>query len=130
MKKLVSLATACILVAAAGNALAAGSAAAGKAKSGSCAACHGVDGNSGAPNFPRLAGLDAGYIAKQLADFKAGARKDPMMSGMAMPLSKKDMAARRIVNTHEFSRGNEGHDFTEALTDPERLALIEYMKTL
>jgi cytochrome c553 len=92
MKKLVSLATACILVAAAGNVFAAGSAAAGKAKSASCAACHGVDGNSGAPNFPKLAGLDAGYIAKQLADFKAGARKDPMMSGMAMPLSKKDMA--------------------------------------
>lgn len=46
------------------------------------------------------------------------------------PLSKKDMEARRIVNTHEFSRGNEGHDFTEMLTDPERLALIEYMKTL
>lgn len=91
MKKLVSLATACMFVAAAGNAFAAGSAAAGKAKSGSCAACHGVDGNSAAPNFPRLAGLDAGYIAKQLADFKAGARKDPMMSGMAMPLSKKDM---------------------------------------
>ena len=49
---------------------------------------------------------------------------------MTPPLSKKDMAARRIVNAHEFSRGNEGHDFTEALTDPERLALIEYMKTL
>jgi len=46
------------------------------------------------------------------------------------PLSKKDMDARRIVNTHEFSRGNEGHDFTEMLTDQERLALIEYLKTL
>ena len=91
MKKLVSLATACVLVAAAGNAFAAGSAAAGKAKSATCAACHGVDGNSAAPNFPKLAGLDAGYIVKQLSEFKAGTRKDPMMSGMAMPLSKKDM---------------------------------------
>ena len=46
------------------------------------------------------------------------------------PLTQKDMEARRIVNTHEFSRGNEGHDFTEVLSDQERLALIEYMKTL
>ena len=46
------------------------------------------------------------------------------------PLTEKDLEARRIVNTHEFSRGNEGHDFTEVLSDQERLALIEYVKTL
>lgn len=46
------------------------------------------------------------------------------------PLTQKDMEARRIVNTHEFSRGNEGHQFTQMLTDQERLALIEYLKTL
>lgn len=46
------------------------------------------------------------------------------------PLNEKELVARRIVNTHEFSRGNEGHDFTQALTDQERLALIEYLKTL
>ncbi len=40
------------------------------------------------------------------------------------------MAKRRTFNTHEFSRGNEGHDFTEMLTDQERYAIIEYMKTL
>jgi endo-cleaving rubber dioxygenase len=37
---------------------------------------------------------------------------------------------RKIYNTHLFSQGNEGHDFTAVLTDAERRALIEYMKTL
>lgn len=91
MNKLISLAALLAFVGVAGNALAAGNAAAGKAKSAMCAACHGVDGNSAAPNFPKLAGQDAGYIAKQLADFKSGARKDPIMSGMAAGLSSRDM---------------------------------------
>jgi len=64
---------------------------AGKAKAGMCAACHGADGNGGAdPLWPKLASQDADYIAKQLADFKSGARKDPIMSGMAAPLSAAD----------------------------------------
>lgn len=92
MKKLISLAALLALMGAAGTAMAAGNAAAGKARSAVCAGCHGVDGNSAAPNFPKLAGLDAQYIAKQLADFKSGARKDPIMSGMAAALSKKDMS--------------------------------------
>jgi cytochrome c553 len=75
---------------AAGNVMAADSAA-GKTKSAVCAACHGVDGNSAAPNFPKLAGQDARYLAKQLADFKSGARKDPSMVGMVAGLSRKDM---------------------------------------
>jgi cytochrome c553 len=91
MKKLISLAVLLAFVGAAGNVLAAGSAAAGKSKSGTCAGCHGVDGNSAAPNFPKIAGQDAQYIAKQLADFKSGARKDPLMTGMVAGLSKKDM---------------------------------------
>jgi cytochrome c553 len=71
---------------------AAGNAADGKTKSASCAACHGVDGNSMVPTFPKLAGQHASYIAKQLADFKSGDRKDPTMNGMAAPLSEQDMA--------------------------------------
>lgn len=70
---------------------AAGNAAAGKAKSAVCAACHGADGNSAAPNFPKLAGMDAAYIAKQLADFKSGTRKDALMAPMVAGLSKQDM---------------------------------------
>jgi cytochrome c553 len=69
-----------------------GNVAAGQAKAAVCAGCHGVDGNGGAdPLWPKLAGQDAEYIAKQLADFKSGARKDPLMAGMVANLSKTDM---------------------------------------
>lgn len=69
---------------------AAGTAQAGKALAGRCAGCHGADGNSAAPTFPKLAGQHADYIAKQLADFNSGARKDPVMSSQATGLSKSD----------------------------------------
>lgn len=66
---------------------------AGKAKSAVCAGCHGADGNGGAdPTWPKLAGQDASYLAKQLKDFKSGARKDPIMAGMVAGLSNADMA--------------------------------------
>jgi cytochrome c553 len=71
---------------------AAGDAEAGKAKAVTCTACHGTDGNSAAPNFPKLAGQHASYTAKQLADFKAGGRTDATMNAMAAPLSEQDMA--------------------------------------
>ncbi len=70
---------------------AAGDAAAGKAKSAVCAACHGADGNSTNPLWPNLAGQHAPYMVKQLKDFKSGARKDPVMAPMAAPLSEQDM---------------------------------------
>ena len=70
----------------------------GKTKSAMCAACHGVDGNSLVPMYPSLAGQSASYIAKQLADFKAGVtsggktgRVDPVMGGMTMALNEQDM---------------------------------------
>jgi cytochrome c553 len=91
MKKLISLVVLMAFAGAAGSVAAAGNAAAGKTKSAACAGCHGVDGNSAAPNFPKIAGQDGQYIAKQLADFKSGARKDPLMVGMVAGLSRKDM---------------------------------------
>lgn len=91
MKMWTMFVTLALLASATIQAQAAGNAAAGKAKAAVCAACHGADGNSAAPNFPKLAGLDAAYIAKQLADFKSGARKDPLMAPMVAGLSKKDM---------------------------------------
>lgn len=91
MKKLISLVVLMAFAGAAGSVGAAGNAVAGKNKSALCAGCHGADGNSAAPNFPKLAGQDAQYTAKQLADFKSGARKDPTMVGMVAGLSRKDM---------------------------------------
>ena len=74
-----------------GVSVAAGNASDGKAKSVSCGACHGTDGNSPNPAWPKLAGQGAAYIAKQLADFKANKRNDPLMSSQAAALSSQDM---------------------------------------
>ena len=72
---------------------AAGNAAAGeKIVTGVCAACHGADGNSVITTNPKLAQQHPEYIAKQLANFKSGERKNAIMSGMAAALSPEDMA--------------------------------------
>ncbi len=73
------------------HAIAAGDANQGKAKSVTCVACHGVDGNSMVANFPKIAGQGESYLFKQLQDFKSGARKDATMAGMVAPLSAQDM---------------------------------------
>lgn len=56
-----------------------------------CAACHAADGNSAAAANPKLAGLNAEYIHKQLTDYKSGARKNPVMSGIVSSLSPQDL---------------------------------------
>lgn len=56
-----------------------------------CAACHGADGNSPTPVNPNLAGMPAEYITLQLVHFKTGVRANPVMLGMATPLSPEDM---------------------------------------
>ncbi len=81
-----------VLVLTASAAQAAGDAAAGKGKSATCAACHGADGNSVNPIWPKLAGQHPDYLYKQIMDFKAGARSDPSMTAMAAPLSEQDAA--------------------------------------
>jgi len=64
---------------------------AGEAKAATCVACHGQGGNATVTLYPKLAGQSAEYIVKQLTEFKNGTRKDPVMSGMAAPLSEQDM---------------------------------------
>ena len=56
-----------------------------------CAACHGVDGNSGAPANPKLAQQHPDYLVKQLQEFKSGKRPNPIMQPMAAQLSEADM---------------------------------------
>jgi cytochrome c553 len=91
MKKLLLIASVAAL-AAMGTAQAAGDATAGKNKSATCAGCHGMDGNSANPAWPKLAGQHPQYIAKQLANFKADERVDPVMGPQAKGLSEQDMA--------------------------------------
>jgi len=76
----------------AGTAQAGGSPEAGQAKAATCAACHGIDGNSQNPEWPSIAGQHESYIIKALRSFKNGGRQNVLMSGMAMPLSDEDMA--------------------------------------
>ena len=56
-----------------------------------CAACHTSDGSRGSPANPIIQGQHPEYLAKQLAEFKAGKRTSPVMQGMAAPLSDADM---------------------------------------
>lgn len=78
----------------------AGDAAAGKALATACGACHGADGNSAAPTFPKLAGQGEKYLLKQMLDMKAGETKEPKylsprvvpeMSGQLANLSRVDL---------------------------------------
>jgi cytochrome c553 len=58
----------------------------------SCAACHGVDGNTPVtPDTPKLAGQHADYIVKSLQGYKSGTRKNPVMAPMGANLSQRDM---------------------------------------
>src|SRR5690606_28319873 len=57
-----------------------------------CVACHGADGNSAAPTFPKLAGQSERYALKQLQDIKTNVRVVPEMTGLLDNLSDQDLA--------------------------------------
>ena len=75
-----------------GLAQAAGDAAAGQTKVAVCAACHGADGNSVVPNFPKLAGQGERYLLKQLKDIKSGDRQVVEMTGILTNSTDQDLA--------------------------------------
>ena len=60
---------------------------------GSCFLCHGAEGESASAIYPRLAGQNAEYIAKQLENFKNGQRKSTAMAPMVASLAPEDMVA-------------------------------------
>jgi cytochrome c553 len=62
-----------------------------EAKAAPCGACHGPNGNSLSPIWPKLAGQSAAYLYKELVKFKNGERSDPVMSAQAASLSEQDM---------------------------------------
>ena len=73
------------------QAFAKGDVAAGQAKSAICAACHGVDGNSTVPNWPKLAGQHEKYMVRQVTLIKSGDRQVPEMLGIVPGLSDQDI---------------------------------------
>jgi cytochrome c553 len=102
-------------LAASAVALADGSAEKGQSKSTACVACHGMNGNSANPEWPSLAGQHEQYTRKQLQAFKSGARKNPLMTPMAMALSDDDMADLGAYFASQKPAGLEA--------DPGKLAL-------
>src|SRR5579871_2004682 len=63
----------------------------GATKTAVCMGCHGPNGNSTSPDWPKLAGQSAVYIAEQLKLFKASVRDNPVMKPMAAGLSDQDI---------------------------------------
>jgi len=74
---------------------------AGRKKSTTCAACHGANGVSASPDFPNLAGQYEDYIAKALAHYKNGKRKNPIMQAQVANLTPKDMADLAAYFSHQ-----------------------------
>lgn len=80
-----------LLLSSSGLALAAGDATAGKNKVILCIGCHGSDGNGSSSLFPKLAGQGEAYLAKQLRDFKTGARREEHMTAMVENIMLADI---------------------------------------
>jgi len=89
-----------------------------------CVACHGPDGlGLSAAGFPRLAGLPAEYVRKQLADFSSGARNNPVMQPLAKALTEAQMAAvSEAVSTMPFPARAPQH--RAIVANPVRLTLV------
>lgn len=83
---------------------------------GSCAACHGLDGNAEADPtlYPRIAGQSERYMARQLALFKSGERLSPLMQPYAQPLSAQDM---RDLGAHYAQQSSGAGIADDALVD-------------
>ena len=109
--KTVSIASA-LLVASLAAAAADDAARAEQIVQGKCFICHGADGESSSPVFPRLAGQHARYIERQLADYKSGKRASSTMKPMVEDLSAADFKA---LGAYFESRKPQAHP----VADPE-----------
>ncbi len=93
MKRLITcFALAGIMLLCASPVLADGNARAGAKKATTCFACHGKNGESVSPTYPRLAGQHQNYLEQALHEYQSGQRSNPIMQGFARQLSEKDIA--------------------------------------
>jgi cytochrome c553 len=90
-------------------------AAAGKSNAVVCSACHGADGNSAVPSFPKLAGQGEAYLVKQLKDIRDGSRPIPTMAGQLDGKSDEELADLAAYFASQPKSGGK--------TNPEFLAL-------
>jgi len=89
MKRMLLTSAALALLSMFGIAQAGGDVAAGKAKAGACAGCHGASGEGNKPN-PPLADLPEAKFVQAMKDYKSGKRANPVMKSFAGPLSDQD----------------------------------------
>ena len=97
------------------NSFAGGDAQAGQQKAGSCLGCHGADGNSLVPTFPKLAGLGEKYLLKQMQDIRDGRRPVAVMAGQVDNMTDQDLADIAAFYNSQARSGGQA--------DPEKLAL-------
>lgn len=96
----------CLFALAAGAATAADLARAEEIVQGKCFICHGVDGESSSPVFPRLAGQNEAYVVRQLNDYRTGKRASTTMQPMVADLSEADFV---VLGKYFSSRPTHGH---------------------
>ena len=87
----------------------------GEQKTGACVGCHGEQGNSTLPEFPKLAGQHANYLLKQLIDIQQGLRIAPQMAGLLERLSQDDLADIAAYYSEQTSTVNQA--------DPQQIEL-------
>ena len=127
-KKLLAPSVALAFTSTSGILHAEGNISAGKEKAAACVSCHGDNGNSIVSTFPKLAQQHSSYLIKQLQAFKKGARKNPMMSSIAMGLTDEDMVdiaayyADQEVSANQLPVLDEDEDEKPAATEGEKKA--------
>jgi cytochrome c553 len=88
-----------------------------------CVACHGEDGNSVVPMFPKIAGLQEGYIVKQLRDFQSGRRKSDIMTPVVAALKPEDFLSLATYYSGQKIKPGEAAD--KKLADVGKLLFFD-----
>ena len=94
---------------------AAGNAEAGQVKAATCVACHGVDGNSAVPTFPKLSGLGHKYLLKQMQDIRDGRRPVALMAGQVDNMTDQDLS--------DIAAFYDAQPRTGGTADPDKVSL-------
>lgn len=97
----------------------------GEGLSAVCAACHGADGNSATPMFPKIAGLGENYLHKQLGDIKSGARVVPEMNGILDSMSEQDLQDLAAYFNSKQTQLSGAKDETLALNSGESISALK-----
>jgi cytochrome c553 len=107
-----------LVIAAAVPVQAQGDVARGQQKATTCGACHGPEGNSETPEWPKLAGIDAPYLVAQLRAYQAGQRQDPLMGPQAKGLTEEDMHDLAAFYASKKMGTNKATEADKALYEP------------